>query len=557
MIKNRDGLSELDKAMLIINREGLLNSTEGHVARVLYEKGVLENDKFLCGLVMRTANGCHRQLSMRVEPFRPAPQSKGELFDGHSIEGLELRSRIEHRSAHAGILGSSGCGKSNLMQHQALEISPHVPSMWLFDCQKREFSRIMPLLNQYGNTATIIPRNACINPISVPWGVEVEAWIPYLTDIIVSVCQVPPGRSTKILRIATQREFDKRKLSGLIADDAECPIVRDIYDAVHNAKNVNAAAREALLDSLGAVLSSIGNALNYRIGWPIHELTKRKINWVLTGSTTPVQNLFVLYPLMAEFASRIARGVTLKQPSLEVFLDEGQRLLSQDNPHTSLITQYLALIRGAGLYLTWTAPTSHRLLPDAMSVSATRWIGRCNSFSDYDLFARSMGLSREQVEWITHNLRPGLFVRQVGEQASGARYPHVVEVPLLKLPPVTTFDDSLGDLASLPVLSADPERSSKVSTRESTNTPTVIELDEGAYRLCKAIADRPLLKSSVYRKLAGLGAARATRLRKQLIKDGLIRVREVDGLVGRSSLLLELTKQGLAAVKTYEAHKVR
>ncbi len=137
---------------------------------------------------------------------------------------------------------------------------------------------------------------------------------------------------------------------------------------------------------------------------------------------------------------------------LYISVDEGQRVVSTRGGHNAALADLWPLIRGTGIGLEISVPMGHRVMPEALSCTATKYLGRCGSAADYELVGRAMGLSREQLEWTFHHTRPGRFVAQVGE--GDWRLPYVLDIPPMHLPSAGDQpDNDLGPLNALPTLS--------------------------------------------------------------------------------------------------------
>ncbi len=530
----------------------------------------------------------HKQDRFREGVFLAAQLARGEIVLGGGQNGRELRIPLQTLNHHTLTVAGTGSGKTNRAQLVALQVAPRVRGLWLMDCRKAEFAKLKQALERIGVQLAIVrARSMRFNPLQVPVGVEPAEWIPRLADMLVMVLTLPP-RASKVLQIVLRRLYDG---AGIFAGGKQFPTLFDLFDVVKADKQLNPPARSAILDNLESLFASLGpDVLGYRRGWTTHDLARLPINFVLGGVSEVAQNLIINWLLLAEFNSRVARGVSNRPLDLFVAIDEGQRLLAASSAQNNALADLWPLVRGTGIGVDVAVPTGHGLMPAAMSFSATKFMGRCGSASDYELIGRSMGLSREQLDWVFHHTRPGRFVAQVGD--GPWRYPFVLDVPMLQLRSVTDLDrEDLGPLAGLEVVSAtsegatetvsatDPARlalttpgtSSTASPITSTNGPatghdlagahdpiTAHEAtlgDERDYRFLKTVVDHPLLRSSAYPKLAGVGPQTAIRIRHRLIAGGLLREHRVESAGrGRSAIVLEATPTGVVAVAQHQ-HK--
>jgi hypothetical protein len=153
---------------------------------------------------------------------------------------------------------------------------------------------------------------------------------------------------------------------------------------------------------------------------------------VLGGVSEAAQNLLLNTLLLAEFTSRVARGVSNGRMDLYLAVDEGQRLVGTASGYHNALADLWPLVRGTGIGLDISVPTSHALMPEALSFTATKYLGRCGSANDYETVGRALGLTRAQLDWTFHNTRPGRFIAQVGE--GDWRRPYVLESQTCPLP---------------------------------------------------------------------------------------------------------------------------
>jgi len=239
---------------------------------------------------------------------------------------------------------------------------------------------------------------------------------------------------------------------------------------------------------------------------------------------------------------------------LWICVDEAARLCSSSSQFFAF-GDFIGLVRGTGIGLDLSLQGTHGLLPQVVSNTATKVLGRCGSITDYTTFGHCMGLSAEQIHWAQMNLEPGLFSGQFGE--GPWRYPFVFRVPPLNLPALTTdATPGLGPLAELPVVCAAEfdtwGTESKIELSGQAEPSTRLFGHEREYRFCRAVVERPMQPSSAYPKLAGISSKYAKHVREQLIRMGYVREHRIDsGARGRSAILLEALPKGIEAVQAY------
>lgn len=124
-------------------------------------------------------------------------------------------------------------------------------------------------------------------------------------------------------------------------------------------------------------------------------------------------------------------------------------------------------------------------------------------------------------------------------------------------------EQNIHRLTALPLIAAqeffpsqiDTEQAEPTQVTETTSPQSPFD-DEREYKLCKIILEHPLKPSSQYPQLIRVSHATAASLRRILVRKEFIRERVVDSSGrGRSSILLEIQDEGVAAVAEYEAHK--
>ena len=299
-----------------------------------------------------------------------------------------------------------------------------------------------------------------------------------------------------------------------------------------------------------AVAGSTG--LAYRYGWTTKELANRHICFELAGLSETDKNLFLNYLILSEFTSRISRGISNPKMNLWICVDEAQKICSSSN-NTSAIASQIGLVRGTGIGLDLSLQSMDKVLPQIVSNTATKVMGRCGSMADYAAAGHSMGLNAEQIQWAQMNLEPGLFIGQLGE--GQWRYPFVFRIPPMNLKRVTANQESdIGTLSDIPTVYA-PEFDTwgfipEVSV--SAMKPSMFS-SEQEFLFCKAVANHSMQASSTYPKLAGISSKTAKNVRQKLVLRGFIKEHTLDtGGRGRSSILLEALAAGIEAVKKYE-----
>lgn len=553
-----DKFSKLTQNAIYCYKNCLLDDEVGMSMIAIYEAGVC--DDVIANMFEKRVNK-HKFQQAMFGPyiFKTPKLPKGNYIIGFDEKGKEHRSYIQFLNAHSLTVAGSGAGKTTFSYFKILQVAKHaadqndkqVLGIWLFDLMKREFGLLKPYLSRLDIELLVLSgRDLKINPLQLPVGVEISNWIPRVADMLIEVLGLAP-RASKLLQaklFPLYRKFEGENLS---------PTLFDLFEEIKKDKKSNHAARTAILDSLEPVLLSLGpQVLAYRRGWTTEELASRHICFELAGLSETDKNLILNTLILSEFTSRIARGISNPNMSLWINLDEAQRICSASS-HTSAIASLIGLVRGTGIGLDLSVQSIDKVLPQIVSNTATKVMGRCGSRGDYDGIGHSLGLKSDQIDWAQMNLEPGLFIGQLGE--GQWRYPFVFKVPPMDLDR-TVVDQriDIGTLADIKTVSAAEFKTwGSVPVTTATVVKPSVFSSEQEYSFCKAVAEHPMQASSRYPKLAGISSKSAASVRQQLIFKGLIREHKLDsGGRGRSSLLLEILPEGIKAITEHQETQV-
>ena len=544
-----DEFSKLTEDFLYCHHEKLLDDEVGEAMRHIYNNGVC--DDVIAGMFAhRVSKEKYKRAIYGVQLFKEPKLTEGNYIVGYDQYKKAIRSYIQYMNAHILTIAGSGAGKTNLSRFRILQVAHRIKRLWLFDNQKSEYAPVKPLLSETGVHLLVLPARVLrINPLQAPVGVTIQEWIPRVSDMLVQVLELPP-RASKLLQsklFSLYQRFQPEK--NLY------PTLYDLFELVRNDKELNPQARMALLDSIEPVLLSLSpKVLAYRYGWPSSELAKRHICFQFAGVSETDKNLLLNTLVLSEFTHRISCGISNQQMDLMIVVDEAQRLCSSKD-NFSAIAALIGLVRGTGIGLDLSLQSAHGLIPQIISNTASKIVGRCSSGMDYEAAGKSTGLDSKQIEWLQMNFEPGMFVGKFGE--GPFRYPFVFRVPLIKCPGLSEQHlIDIGSLSSLPTTYA--------SEFDNWGNPCILNLlqldpkkrlfdSEQEYNFCKAVVNQPMQASSTYPKLAGISSKTAKKVRDQLVERAYIRQHTFDsGDRGRSSILLEALPAGIQAVQKYE-----
>ncbi len=445
---------------------------------------------------------------------------------------------------HALILGSSGSGKTNLLTHYMMQTAPDQRGFWAFDFRKKEFSPLKFALKEQNCEITILSGDQLkLNILQPPQGVKVNIWAVIVSDLLCEALSLPP-RASRLLQSHVSNLFHQYEIS----EQKQYPTLEHLKSSVEKDKKANYQSAHSILDGLETLLSAHGKVLTFHQGWPVEELAEKKIVFEFGGFPETAKNLILGYFLISEFTRRIEAGFSNYKMNLLIFCDEAQRLINT-SAMGNVIRNQIGLIRGTGIGLVLCAQSSNDIIPEVFSNTATKILGRCGSFADYQMMGRAMGLNAEQLQWARLKLKAGTFIGQIG--SCHWRYPFVFSVPNMqniKVPHIPDPDaNPLGYLPIVSVVSDDEPKETTVETKSILGSPQ-------EYSLLKTIIENPMQPSSSYIKSAGISSKTAVKVRKSLLAKKMIREHSLGtGANGRGKILLEALPEAGEAIKLYES----
>jgi hypothetical protein len=449
-MKQSKDLSKFTQDVIYCLERGLLEDELGQALFCNYQAGTC--DEKIRHMIHQRAEKDRYRLAFSGIPFLPPKLTEGDIVLGRDQDGKPIRIPVQYLNAHTFTAASTGSGKTGKIRVCAVQILRYVNGMWLIDLRKREFRGLRRFLACFGIDLIIVPARALrINPLQVPQGVEVSDWVPRVADMLIQVLALPP-RASKLIQTTLFRLYRK---FGVFDGATLYPTLFDLLQAIKDDPTGNPPARAAIIDSLEPVLWSLGpKVLGYRQGWSPHDLATYRLVFEFAGLAEVDKDLILNYLLLAEFTSRVARGVSNPMMDLWISIDEGQRLCSGTaGGSDSAIGDLIGLVRGTGIGLDLSVLSTSNIASQILSNTATKILGRCGSATDYAEVGRSMGLTSEQIQWAQHHLRPGLFIAQLGE--GPWRTPFVLEVPNIdfdRIPANDVSGDGLAALAALPAI---------------------------------------------------------------------------------------------------------
>jgi len=556
--------SQLMNDVLFGIRHCLFKDELGLAMMRVFENGVC--DDRIAGMISHRVQREKRRQAFCQIPFDRPKLRQGKLMLGYDMDRNPVLIPIQYLNAHCLMIANTGSGKTTKSRFLIIQIVPHVKGLWAVDLRKREFRVLRPYLKRLGINLIIVPgRSFRINPLQVPLGVDPASWAASVASILIQVLSLPP-RASKLVQTTIFHLYQK---FGILAGRDLYPTLFDLFETIRQNKAANAQSRPAILDSLDPVLSSLGpKALAYRRGWSTSDLASMHLVFEFAGLADTDSNLLLTSTIFSEFSSRIGRGVSNPQMDLWICCDEANRICSASHESTSRISDIVGLVRGSGIGLDFSVLSTDGLASQISSNCVSKIMGRCGSAADYASAGHSMGLSTEQIAWCKLNLRPGMFVGQLGE--GNWRYPFVFTIPEMKFPANSakkSSDLDLGPIESLPTVFAEEFRNwgqaievyaggdNTCQTENASALPTTV-LNPAEYRFLVVVAQSPMLSCSSYAKPSQIGQKTAKQLRLKLVEAGYLREHTVAAKGrGRNSILLEITSAGKETVANYKSQE--
>jgi len=428
-VNNEFILTNLDKAVLAGLKMGIFDDFEGRRLLECYQHGIL--DSFIVRRIERRVETALWRLAFSGSPFLPPKLYRGDFVFGYDQYGNLIRIYRQYLNAGMLTVAGTGAGKTNTSKFYAVQIGPYVRGMWLVDLRKREWRFLRLILARMGIDLKIVRcRKFRINPLQVPYGVEPIEYAAVAADFLVRVFNLPPRASILLKTTITKLYI----ADGILKGSQRYPTLFHLREAIHQDRQANPQARQAILDNLDEVLLALGpEILAYHRGWPVHELAQQHLVLELTGLPETGKDLILNYLITAESISRVARGISNPDMDLWISFDEGQRLFSQRKETASYggnaLIDLMGLVRGTGMGLAISVLTTNDLSVNIPNLTSTKVIGRCGSLAEYTTAGHFVGMNAEQIQWCVHHMVPGMFVGQVSE--GHWRYPFLFTVPLV------------------------------------------------------------------------------------------------------------------------------
>lgn len=422
-------LSQLEKDILTGKKLGSFDDFKGQQLLKCFEHGI--HDNFIINEILKRVRTAQRRIAQSGCPFLPAKLHHGNFIIGYDLWNNKLLTDVQYCNAHTLIVAGTGAGKTNLSKFRAIQIAPLVRGMWLIDIRKKEYRFLRPIFARMGIDLKIIRGHKfCLNPLEVPYGVKAPEYAAVISDLLVTVLNLPP-RASILLKSTIIKLYHQY---GILDGGEKFPTLFHLHKAISDDKNANPQARQATLDNIETILLELGpDMLAYHRGWSVNELAKQYLALEMSGLSEQSKELIILTLLMQEFISRIERGISNPFMDLYIAVDEAQKLFCQHRDSSSYggnaLIDFIGLVRGTGIGIEISVLTTHNLSISIPNLTATKIIGRCGSEQEYTTACHYAALNSEQIEWFAQHSVPGLFTAQLGE--GNHRYPFLFRIPML------------------------------------------------------------------------------------------------------------------------------
>jgi hypothetical protein len=487
-------------------------------------------------------------------PFRKPHLTPGEIAPGVDTDGDPVGVALQTFNSGQLQAGNTGSSKTNVVKTQILDAAPHLDGLWMSDNYKTELRHLRPLLKLL-NKDLVIARHpkSKVNMLQADTE-DVLGHCSRTADTLTRVLGLPP-RARTILQIVMQRLY--KEFGNFDGQTTNWPTLFDAYERIRNLRGLNAAARDAIFDRLGAFLLALTPEVGaYRLGWRPRDLARHFIDFELSSASEQVKSAVLMYFLYTEMQRRVREGLPNSRMTLWIVFEDGQRFFSERGEESTEITpaeELAGLIRGTGVGLSFTVQSLSRLPRGLLANFANKCMYRLGSHSDYQALGADMGMNSQQIEWAKLHLRPGLSVWSL---ADGYRLPFVLVTSKLNVPPVVDdaeADRSMSVLDYLPTVRANefdhwaPVESVELSGADDAASVPALTVPE--HNFLKSVVDNPGKPSSQYAKASGVSGKRALEIRLRLISEGYLREHTVaTGQRGRNAQILEPLDKALAAL---------
>lgn len=526
---------------------------EDKVGRRLYRAWeIVPDDEVVAALIRQRVRPLQRkEILGTLPPFKKPNLRTGDIVLGYGWDQEPLRTSVQSFNTGLLLAGGTGSGKTNLLSFWQPQIAATGCQEWLTEMYKRHLRDLRPMFSRLGIELVVLsPQNWKFNPLQAGL-CHPHEFLNVIVDVLVRILDLL-GRARTILYQGCHQLYAK---FGIWEGQKDAwPTLFDLYEWVRERPDLNAAAREAILDRLGSLCVSLSpRCAAYRKAWQANELAKFSIVFEMGGAAETVKQV-VLEPLLYSLLRyEVERGRFNSAMDLFVAFEDSQRFFDGGGEANGLtpMEELAGVIRGSAKGLGVIVQTLRGLSPRLIANLSNKIMGRLGTAQDYHQLGADMGMNTEQIEWAKRNLKPGTYIGQLADNEW--REPFIFNVPLLNIPPVVSDEEvrrSVEALDFLPVVPAEefanwkPRHLIEVSDSHvpSSHNPLL----EAELRFLAAVVENPGQSSSSYAKILGINGGRAAEIRVRLVELNFIREHSVaTNPRGRSSMILEPLDEGI------------
>ncbi len=509
--------SRLFDAIVYGQQHDLWLESYGRALKNVYDVGAIDGDDDVVGDITGMVSRHQAAVAMgETAPFRRPQLSTGQIRLGRDTSERWIPIMLAWLNASLLICGNTGASKSNLIKYLVLQ-AIHFARVWISDLYKQEMRHLRLLLGPQFPLIILRPSQMRFNMLQADG--DPRTHLSMVLDILQRVLNLPQ-RAMSILRQVCHGLYQRYDV--YTGAPRGWPVLIDVYECVRVAKGLNAAAREAILDRLGAFLVSLTpQASAWRWAWRPSDLTRHSIVFEFQGAAEYVKTAMLSYLMFSVLYFRIQTRKANAALDLIIAFEDAQRQFADRATEGDLAPaeEVAGLIRGLGVSIWLACQSMQGLLPGLVPNLATKVMGRLGSHSDWQRLGADMGMTPEQLQWAKQNLRPGRFIAQLAE--GPWRLPFILDVPRVDIPgSVTDVDaaDSVGALADLPTVFAQeytdwqPESEIDLGTIDQA-AETVFTLSEIERRFLTIVIENPGERVGILARRAGVSGKRAAAIR--------------------------------------------
>jgi hypothetical protein len=491
-----------------------------------------------------------KHASGNLPPFKAAQLSHGDFVLGPDIYGANVYYVLQWLTEHLHIIARSGGGKSTFLVVLVLAIASLGTSVWVTDFYKKTLRRLRKLCARSGVTLVVLRADRWRWNLLQSNLRDARTHLATVVDLCVRILQLPP-RAAIILRQVIHELYCRFGIYEGNKETCRYPTLFDVFEVVRKRSDLNAAAREAILDRLASFLVSVTpHCAAWRRAWSPKDLARFSIIFEFETSSEGVKQLLLESTAYGVFQAEVEQGIPSGPVGLFIAFDDGQRFLSGNGSvEFSSLAELLGIVRGARIAFCLLTQSSIGMPRSLVPNIGSRFFGVLGSAEDWQLASES-GLTSEQIAWAKLHLEPrGMFIGIVS--AAEYREPFLFRVPRLPLDePVddSEVEASLAPLKALPTEFAEefrnwqPHLQQEVSGKEASH----LQVSEVEFRFLQAVTERRDQPSSTYAKLVGISGKQAVIVRQRLVAAGFLREHQVAvSARGRHAILLEPTAAGM------------